>query len=233
MANQYIPRIPEFIPGTKHAPDTRIKYYRIAADGTWIELKRGEFFKLAASVQSPCEHIYPDLTGGIVWFCDSPTPEQRQEYAALCREQERDKKRTQRAHQCPYTNTAKCDGWQRDSKGNRRCDICSQCGGSREISLDAPIMDSDGNEIFLADKIPSEAVPLEDALLRQANLEQLAELLAALPEDDRRLVIASVQDGMDFGKLAQQFGLSNRNYASKKTGRILERMRKAARKMDE
>ena len=94
-------------------------------------------------------------------------------------------------------------------------------------------MDSDGNEIFLADKIPSEAVPLEDALLRQANLEQLAELLAALPEDDRRLVIASVQDGMDFGKLAQQFGLSNRNYASKKTGRILERMRKAARKMDE
>lgn len=99
--------------------------------------------------------IYPDLTGGIVWFCDSPTPEQRQEYATLCRELERDKKRTQRAHQCPYTNTAKCDGWQRDSEGNRRCDICSQCGGSREISLDTPIVDSDGNEIFLADTIPS------------------------------------------------------------------------------
>lgn len=233
MANQYIPRIPEFIPSAKHTAETRIKYYRIAADTTWIELKRGEFFKLVATTDSPCEHICPDLMGGVVWFSDTPTATQRKEYAALCREVERDKKREQRALQCPYKGTAKCDGWKRDLEGNCRCDTCSYCAVSREISLDAPILDEEGHKDSLAQKIPIEAASIDEALAKKERLEQLAVILASLPEDDRKLVIASVQDGMDFGKLAVQFGLSNRNYASKKTGRILERLRKAAQKLDE
>lgn len=78
------------------------------------------------------------------------------------------------------------------------------------------------NTTFELDATPEEAV------IRKEERQELLRLLAALPEEDRRLVIASVQDGMDFGKLAELFGLSNRNYASKKTGRILERMRRDA-----
>jgi len=227
------PYIPQYIPGTKPSRDTLIKLYRIAADGTWEEMKRGDFFKLLKTVSYPRQHLCPDVYGGIVYFVDEPTPAQRQAHVKMCQELENLKKRTQRASRCIYFETKKCDGWKLNADGSRRCDSCPHNTLCRTISLDAPVSDDEGNEVSYGAHLASTDFTPEEVILHNADLHELALLLSALPEDDRRLVIASVQDGMDFGKLADMFGLSNRNYASKKTGRILERLRKAARDFEE
>lgn len=223
-----VPYIPLYIPGTKHSRDTLVKLYRVASDGTWEELRRSEFFKLAQTVSCPCAHICPELDGGAVYFVDSPTTEQQMEHIALCREMDRLRKNGQRAARCIYFETKKCDGWKPDSDGNRQCDTCPHYTACRQLSLDAPVSDDEGNEVAYGAHLPSTDATPEEAVIRKEERRELLRLLAALPEEDRRLVIASVQDGMDFGKLAELFGLSNRNYASKKTGRILERMRRDA-----
>lgn len=228
-----IPYIPQHIPGTTPSRDTRIKLYRVALDGTWEEMRRSDFFRLVKSVSCPYAHIYPEVEGGVIYFVDNPTPEQQMEHIALCRELDKLKKRGQRSVCCIYFKTKKCDGWKPDADGNRRCDACTHCTMIRQLSLDAPVSDDEGNEVAYGANLPStDATPEEAAILR-AERQELLRLLAALPDKDRRLVIASVQDGMDFGKLAEQFGLSNRNYASKKTGRILERMRKEAQRFNQ
>ena len=228
-----IPYIPLYIPGTKPSRDTLIKLYRVAPDGTWEEMRRSDFFRLAKTVSCPYAHIYPEVDGGVVYFVDNPSPEQQMEHIALCRELDKLKKRGQRAVRCIYSETQKCDGWKPDADGNRRCDTCPHNNHCRTISLDAPVSDDEGNEVPYGSHLPSTEATPEEIAIRSAERQELLRLLAALPDEERRLVIASVQDGMDFGKLAERFGLSNRNYASKKTERILERMRKAARDSEE
>lgn len=228
-----VPYIPQHIPGTKPSRDTLIKFYRIAPDGTWEEMKRSDFFKLMKTVACPRQHLCPDVYGGIVYFMDEPTPEQQKVYLELCQKLETLKKRAQRASRCIYFETKKCDGWKPNADGTRRCDSCSYNSQCRTISLDAPISDDEGNEVSYGAHIPSPDANPEEISLRKAERHELALLLSSLPDEDRRLVVASVQEGMDFGKLAEMFGLSNRNYASKKTARILERLRKAAQEFDE
>ena len=227
------PYIPQYIPGTKPSRDTLIKFYRVASDGTWEEMKRSDFFRLLKTVAFPRQHLCPDVYGGTVYFVDEPTSAQKQAHVDMCRELDKLQKRTQRASRCIYFKTQKCDGWKPDANGNRRCDACPHNNLCRTISLDAPVSDDEGNEMSYGAHIPSPDSTPEDVALHNAELRELARLLSALPEEDRRLIIVSMQDGMDFGKLAELFGLSNRNYASKKTGRILERLRKAARDYEE
>ena len=228
-----VPYIPQYIPGTKPSHDTLIKLYRIASDGTWEEMKRSDFFRLLKTVAYPRQHLCPDVYGGIVYFVDEPTPVQRQAHVKMCQELENFKKRAQRASRCIYFETKKCDGWKPNADGTRRCDTCPHNTHCRTISLDAPVSDDEGNEVSYGAHLASTDATPEEVALHNAELHELALLLSALPDADRRLVIASVQDGMDFGKPAEMFGLSNRNYASKKTGRILERMRKAAQDFEE
>lgn len=222
------PYIPLYIPSAKPSRDTLVKLYRVASDGTREEMRRSDFFKLTKSVSCPYAHIYPDLDGGMVYFVDNPTPDQQMEHIALCREMDRLKKNGQRAARCIYFGTKKCDGWKSGSDGNSRCDACPHYTTCCPLSLDAPVSDDEGNEVAHREHLPSTDDTPEEAAILKEEKQELLRLLASLPEEDRRLVIASVQDGMDFGKLAEMFGLSNRNYASKKVGRILERMRRNA-----
>lgn len=227
-----IPYIPQHIPGASPTRANLIKLYRIAPDGTWESMRRSDFFKLAKTVSYPCAHICPDIESGRVYFVDAPTPEQQNLHITLCRELEKLKKRSQRTARCIYFGTLQCEGWKVDAEGNRRCDTCQHSTLRRQTSLDVPVTDDDGNEDPLAMYLPSTEATPEETLITKAERQELLRLLAALPDEDRRLVVASVQDGMDFGKLAEMFGLSNRNYASKKTGRILERLRKEAQKFN-
>lgn len=226
-----IPYFPETVFGTQKP----VHFIHVKTNEPEERIRRSAFLKLANdATDNPREHIYPELDAGFVYYIDEPSDGIRKENVRLCLEFDTERKRYERAHSCPYINTKKCDGWIRNEiTGERRCDHCKYRDCIPELSTDEDIEDDDGETDSFGSKLPSAEPTPEEAMLTKYERAQLAELLAALPEEDRNLVIAANEQHVDFGDLARRFGLSDRTYASKKSRRIEERLRKAARKLDE
>lgn len=224
-----------FFPQTVFGTQKPVQFIHVKASEPEERIRRSAFLQLAnKATDNPREHIYVEYDVGLAYYIDEPSDGMRRENVRTCLEFDKERKRYERSHRCPLINTKKCDGWIRDEEtGERRCDRCQHHDYIPELSTDEDIVDDDGESDSFGSMLPSADPTPEEAMVSKFEREQLAELLAALPEKDRQLVIAAHEQNADFGDVARRFGLGTRNYANKKAHRIEERLRKAARKMDE
>ena len=216
MANPHgLPCIPRFGHNRQ-----RMQYIQVFEGGSYQIVDRDTFFSLLQTADYPQERVVLDLEGALVYFVP---PSEGMAIAAVefAREDDRQKKQYKRHHRCVYYGTVKCDGWQKDADGRCGCDSCTRTRTLKTISLDALVADT---TVLATD------TPIDQRLDDENNRELLRLALATLSPANRQFILDRYQGGMTFTQLAEKYSLKNRNYASKKAGRIITHLRKVMEK---
>lgn len=210
-----LPHIPQFGHNRQ-----RMQYFQVFDDGSHQTINRDIFFSLLHSADHPQEQVVLDLVGAMVYFAPSSAG-MAKAAVEFAREDDRQKKQYKRHHGCVYYGTVKCDGWKKDADGHRGCDTCPHTRIAKTISLDALVADTTA----LATD-----TPIDQALEDESNREALRLALATLSPSNRQFILDRYREGMNFTQLAEKYGLKDRNYASKKAGRIITHLRKVMEK---
>ena len=117
---------------------------------------------------------------------------------------------------CPKSKIRYCD-----------CDclMCPYYKWERGDSLDAPIVDDEGNEDTLMDRLEDMNTQTpEEALLEKAELEQLYQAIEELCEEDRTLMIMTLK-GRDWKQIAKVLGLKRQSNVAKRKQRAMKALR--------
>ena len=215
----------------RYTSDNRPFRYYASHDGNdMTEVAHTEFLHLLCAVPDSDSHIYIDRESGIaIFFEDASGVNDLLTFSR--RDFNREAKRQERAHQCVMKGTRQCDGWKPDENGRVACDACMRHHTARTISIDAPINSGDEGEPTFLD-FPSD----EDATARlfdEADRAVLQDALAALPEADREYLLARYQPDMTARKLAETYGIADYRYANRKAQRILDRVIRRLREIEE
>ena len=219
MTNLYIPA------------NRKFTFIRVFEDGSYETIDRYAFFEILKTTPNPQERVIPDFEAAIVYFVPASAG-MAQAAVDLAREADRQKKRDASRYGCIYAHTCKCDGWKKNADGSRRCESCVLSRTTRTISLDVPVTDEDGEEdSFASTNDFASDIAIDAHLENECDKELLRAALATLPQADQAYIADRYRDGMNFSRLAEMYGLSDRTYASKKAARIEDRLKKAVKKI--
>ena len=212
------------IPKTNSYGQT-MTYYHVISDTRMKRIIRFDFFELIRTTANGEAHILPDFEGAVVYFV--PDGER---YATMSRifrrEAECQHKQYISHYECVLKGTPLCDGWKDTPNREHYCEACTNRHICRTISLNAVIEDDEGNKTELGNLIADEdSDSPEEVVTHNEDLEELRRVLDHIPEKDREYILNRYKDGMNFTKLAKMYGI-DWCYASKRAGRIEERIRK-------
>lgn len=200
-------------------------YYHIISDTDKQQLNRHEFFKLVRATPNGEDRVLPDFDAGVTYFLpDSEHCAEMSRY--FCNEADAQRRQNNRHYDCVLKNTMKCDGWKKDTPVEQSCANCNRQHTCRTISLNATFEDDEGYEFEFGDTILDDlSDSLEEIMQNHDDHKILHTALSCLSEEDRRYILTRYGEDMDFVKLAEMYG-TNRHYASKRAGRIENRIRK-------
>lgn len=200
----------------------RMRYIQIIDNDSYQTVDRDTFFTLLHTADRPDERVVLDLDAAMVYFAP-PSAGMATVAVEFAREADRQKKQYKRRHSCAYYGTVKCDGWRKSADGHRVCESCTRIRTMKTISLDALVADT---QAFASN------TPIDQVLDDEYNREILHLTLATLSPGDRQFILDRYRDGMNFSQLAEKYGMKDRHYASKKAGRIIQRLRQAVEKIE-
>lgn len=116
---------------------------------------------------------------------------------------------------CPKSKIRKCDG---------DCEMCPFYQWDKNISLDAPIVDDEGNEDTLMNRLVDENTPTpEEALLVKDRYESLYRAIGQLYEEDQTLILMTLKNKPQI-EIAKALGLKGQSNVRYRKQRAFARL---------